>query len=84
MLQREIDPGQQADIEKFERVLAGYLDGSIEEDVFRVFRLHNGIYGQRQGGHNQMVRVKLPYGGITPEEVIHDLLAQVQAPRDHA
>ena len=69
MLQREIDPGQQADIEKFERVLAGYLDGSIEEDVFRVFRLHNGIYGQRQGGHNQMVRVKIPYGAISPEQL---------------
>ncbi|NLD76916.1 MAG: nitrite/sulfite reductase [Acidimicrobiales bacterium] len=68
MLQREIDPGQQADIEKFDRVLAGYLDGSIDPDVFRVFRLHNGIYGQRQGGHNQMVRVKLPGGGITPDQ----------------
>jgi len=75
MLQREIDPGQAADIEKFERVLAGYLAGDIEEDVFRVFRLHNGIYGQRQGGHNQMVRVKLPYGGITPEQL--DALASM-------
>lgn len=65
----EIDPGQLADIEKFERVLTGYLAGEIEEDVFRVFRLHNGIYGQRQGGHNQMVRVKLPYGGIEPEQL---------------
>ena len=64
-----VDPGQLADIEKFERVLTGYLDGSIEEDVFRVFRLHNGIYGQRQGGHNQMVRVKLPYGGINPDQM---------------
>ena len=64
----EIDPGQIADIEKFERVLTDYLAGKIDEDVFRVFRLHNGIYGQRQGGRNQMVRVKLPYGGITPEQ----------------
>jgi sulfite reductase beta subunit-like hemoprotein len=69
MLQREIDPAQAADIEKFERVLAGYLDGSIDEDVFRVFRLTNGIYGQRQGGHNQMLRIKIPYGGVTPEQL---------------
>ncbi|MEO6627536.1 MAG: nitrite/sulfite reductase, partial [Aquihabitans sp.] len=68
MLQREIDPGQLADIEKFDRVLNGYLAGEIDEDVFRVFRLHNGIYGQRQGGHNQMVRVKLPYGGIEADQ----------------
>ena len=69
MLQREIDPGQAADIDKFERVLAGYLAGEVDEDVFRVFRLTNGIYGQRQGGHNQMVRVKIPYGGVTPEQL---------------
>ena len=36
--------------------------GDLEEDAFRIFRLNNGIYGQRQGGHNQMVRVKVPYG----------------------
>jgi sulfite reductase beta subunit-like hemoprotein len=75
MLQREIDPAQAADIEKFDRVLAGYLAGEVDEDVFRVFRLHNGIYGQRQGGHHQMVRVKLPYGGINPEQF--DMMAHI-------
>jgi len=68
-MQLEIDPAQLADIEKFERVLAGYLNGEIEEDVFRVFRLNNGVYGQRQGGHNQMLRVKIPYGKVTPEQL---------------
>ncbi|MFN8019071.1 MAG: nitrite/sulfite reductase [Acidimicrobiales bacterium] len=75
MLQREIEPGQAADIEKFERVLADYLDGKIDDDVFRVFRLTNGIYGQRQGGHDQMVRVRIPYGGVTPEQL--DLFARI-------
>jgi sulfite reductase beta subunit-like hemoprotein len=69
MLQREIDPGQAADIDKFDRVLAGYLAGEVPEDVFRVFRLTNGIYGQRQGGHHQMLRIKVPYGGVTPEQL---------------
>ncbi|MGI8756493.1 MAG: nitrite/sulfite reductase [Acidimicrobiales bacterium] len=69
MLQQEIELGQAADIEKFERVLAGYLAGDVDEDVFRVFRLTNGIYGQRQGGTAQMVRVKLPYGGMTPDQL---------------
>ena len=45
---------------------AEYLAGEIDEDVFRVFRLNQGIYGQRQGGHNQMVRVKVPYGRSSP------------------
>lgn len=69
MLQREIDAGQAADIAKFEEQLHGYLAGDVPEDVFRVFRLNNGIYGQRQGGHNQMVRVKAPYGSVTPEQL---------------
>lgn len=66
---KDWDPGQVADIAKFREMLAGYFDGSIPEDVFRVFRLNNGIYGQRQGGTNQMVRIKLPYGTITPEQL---------------
>ncbi len=69
MLEREIDPETRADIEKFEVQLARYLAGDLEEDAFRVFRLNNGIYGQRQGGHNQMVRVKIPYGSVTPEQL---------------
>jgi sulfite reductase beta subunit-like hemoprotein len=64
-----VDPDQLADIEKFERQLGRYLGGELEEDVFRVFRLNNGIYGQRQGGTSQMVRVKIPYGRLTPEQL---------------
>jgi sulfite reductase (ferredoxin) len=66
---RAIDPETAADIEKFERLLADHLAGRVDEDAFRVFRLNNGIYGQRQGGHNQMVRIKLPYGSVTPEQL---------------
>ena len=65
----QIDPAARADIDKFEQQLALYLAGELDEDVFRVFRLNNGIYGQRQGGTNQMVRVKVPYGSITPEQL---------------
>ena len=75
MLQREIDPDIRADIEKFEVQLARYLAGDLEEDAFRVFRLNNGVYGQRQGGHNQMLRVKAPYGSVTPEQL--DMFAHV-------
>src|SRR5688572_21170988 len=75
MMRLEIDPAQLADIEKFERQLERYLAGELDEDVFRVFRLNNGIYGQRQGGHNQMVRVKAPYGSVTPEQL--DAMAHV-------
>jgi len=64
-----LDPAALADIEKFETMLAAYLAGDLDEDRFRIFRLNNGIYGQRQGGHNQMVRIKAPYGTLTPEQL---------------
>ncbi|MDQ3979548.1 MAG: nitrite/sulfite reductase [Actinomycetota bacterium] len=72
---REISTEALKDIEKFEEQLALYLSGELEEDVFRVFRLNNGIYGQRQGGHNQMVRVKIPYGSLEPEQL--EMLADI-------
>jgi sulfite reductase beta subunit-like hemoprotein len=75
MGQREIDPAQLADANKFEAILGQYLAGEIEEDAFRIFRLNNGIYGQRQGGHNQMVRVKVPWGGLLPDQL--DLMADI-------
>ncbi len=49
--------------------LERYLANGTDDDRFRVFRLGNGIYGQRQGGTNQMVRVKIPYGGVNPEQL---------------
>ncbi len=64
-----VDSEMQADIDKFRDVLARHLAGEIDDDVFRVFRLTNGIYGQRQGGTNQMVRVKVPYGSMTPDQL---------------
>jgi sulfite reductase (ferredoxin) len=73
-----IDPEIEADVAKFERMLAKYRAGELDDDVFRVFRLANGIYGQRQGGTAQMVRVKVPYGSIRPEqlEVMADIAEQ--------
>src|SRR5262249_6810608 len=75
MLQREIDPEALSDIAKFEELLARYLAGDLPEDVSRVFRLNSGIYGQRQGGHNQMVRIKIPYGKLDPDQL--DMMAHL-------
>ena len=40
----------------------------MAEDEFIGFRLKQGVYGQRQPDV-QMVRVKLPFGGVTPEQM---------------
>ena len=64
-----VDPAMRADIDKFIEMLERNRAGDLSDEVFRVFRLNNGIYGQRQGGTNQMVRVKVPYGSIRPEQL---------------
>lgn len=69
------EPEIEADAAKFERMLADFRAGRIDDDVFRTFRLANGIYGQRQGGENHMVRVKAPYGSATPEQL--EMLAHI-------
>ncbi len=66
---RPLDPEVADEIDKFETAIEQYLAGDLPEEVFRVMRLNQGIYGQRQGGTNQMVRVKIPHGRVTPEQL---------------
>jgi sulfite reductase beta subunit-like hemoprotein len=60
ILQREFDD--------FQTESTKFLDGQTAEDEFIKFRLKQGVYGQRQPDV-QMIRVKLPFGGITPEQM---------------
>jgi len=45
-----------------------FLEGRLEETEFIKFRLKQGVYGQRQPDV-QMIRVKLPMGGVTPDQL---------------
>jgi sulfite reductase beta subunit-like hemoprotein len=45
-----------------------FLEGGTPEDEFIKFRLKQGVYGQRQPDV-QMIRTKLPFGGVTPEQM---------------
>jgi sulfite reductase beta subunit-like hemoprotein len=60
ILQREYDD--------FKTEATKFLAGQTEEDEFIKFRLKQGVYGQRQP-EVQMIRVKLPFGGVTPEQM---------------
>ena len=64
-----LDPVVAEEIERFDEGARRYIAGEIDDDAFRVFRLNQGIYGQRQGGFNQMVRVKIPYGKVEPDQL---------------
>src|SRR5436190_15736398 len=60
ILEREFDD--------FDSRSAGFLAGEESEDQFIGFRLKQGVYGQRQEAR-QMIRVKLPLGGVNPEQL---------------
>jgi sulfite reductase (ferredoxin) len=66
---RTLDPVVAEELDIFENTVSEYLDGRVDEDAFRVFRLNHGVYGQRQGGRDQMLRVKIPHGRITAEQL---------------
>jgi sulfite reductase beta subunit-like hemoprotein len=56
------------EFDDFDNEAEKFLDGQTEENEFIGFRLKQGVYGQRQAAV-QMIRVKLPFGGITPEQM---------------
>src|ERR1700733_12934803 len=56
------------EFDDFDTESTRYLKGELEENDFIKFRLKQGVYGQRQPDE-QMVRVKLPMGGVTPEQL---------------
>jgi sulfite reductase beta subunit-like hemoprotein len=62
------------DIDEFVTTLEKYERGEISPEAFRAFRLVRGVYGQRQEGF-QMMRVKIPFGRLVPEQL--DALADV-------
>jgi sulfite reductase (ferredoxin) len=67
-------PILQHEFDDFDTESTRFLGGGVEETDFIKFRLKQGVYGQRQPDV-QMVRVKLPFGGITPDQL--DAFAEV-------
>src|SRR5438105_2137171 len=59
----------QADIDEFVTVLDKYERGEITPDQWRAFRLVRGTYGQRQAEDAQMLRIKIPQGLLTADQL---------------
>jgi sulfite reductase (ferredoxin) len=59
----------EADIDEFASMLAQFERGDITPEQWRVFRLVRGTYGQRQADDAQMIRVKIPQGVLTGEQL---------------
>jgi sulfite reductase beta subunit-like hemoprotein len=63
-----IIPIIEREFDDFDNEAEEFLSGRLAEDQFIGFRLKQGVYGQRQADV-QMARVKLPFGGVTPEQM---------------
>jgi sulfite reductase beta subunit-like hemoprotein len=63
-----IIPAITREFDDFDNEAEKFLDGQTPENQFIGFRLKQGVYGQRQPDV-QMIRVKLPFGGITPDQM---------------
>jgi sulfite reductase (ferredoxin) len=63
-----IIPIIEREFDDFDNEAEEFLSGRLVEDQFIGFRLKQGVYGQRQADV-QMARVKLPFGGVTPEQM---------------
>lgn len=62
------------EVDTFDQFVEDFHAGRINPDDFKRFRLQHGIYGQRQQDV-QMVRVKIPWGGLTATQL--ERLAEV-------
>lgn len=56
------------EIANFEDQVKLFQSGEKDEVEFLRFRLRQGVYGQRQPDR-QMIRVKLPFGGVTADQM---------------
>jgi sulfite reductase beta subunit-like hemoprotein len=63
-----IIPIIEREFDDFDNEAEKFLADQLPENEFIGFRLKQGVYGQRQPDV-QMVRVKLPFGGVTPDQM---------------
>ena len=65
----EVSAAARRDIVDLQQKIDVFSSGAVSDEAFRKFRLSRGVYGQRQPGV-QMIRIKLPYGRITADQLI--------------
>src|SRR5439155_779069 len=58
-----------AEIDEFVATLERFERGELAPDKWRAFRLVRGTYGQRQTADAQMLRVKIPQGVLTADQL---------------
>jgi sulfite reductase (ferredoxin) len=61
--------GREEETEFFAKKVKLFRQGKISEDDFRRFRLQHGAYGSRLHADYSMVRIKVPSGEVTPDQL---------------
>lgn len=61
--------GKEEETEIFGQNVKLFRKGKMSEDDFRRFRLQHGAYGSRLQQNYSMIRIKIPSGDITPEQL---------------
>ncbi len=61
--------GKEEETEIFSQNVKLFRKGKISEEDFRRFRLQHGAYGSRLQQNYSMVRIKIPSGQVTPEQL---------------
>jgi sulfite reductase (ferredoxin) len=61
--------GREEETEIFAKNVRLFRQGKISDDDFRRFRLQHGAYGSRLRMDYSMIRIKVPSGEITPEQL---------------
>lgn len=66
MLDKLVVPSE---IKKFEEMVIKLEKGEISSDDFKKFRLNNGVYGIRNSDDTHMIRIKIPFGALSSEQL---------------
>ena len=61
--------GREEETDVFAKKVKLFRQGKISEDDFRRFRLQHGAYGSRLHMEYSMVRIKVPGGEMTPDQI---------------
>ncbi|HET8793550.1 MAG TPA: nitrite/sulfite reductase [Nitrososphaeraceae archaeon] len=61
--------GLEKETDNFANKVKLYRQGKLSDDDFRRFRLQHGAYGSRLRPDYSMIRIKVPGGEITPEQL---------------
>lgn len=65
----QLAPETEAELNRFENEILLVETGESDPDDFKRFRLENGVYGIRGSSDRHMIRLKIPFGRISPEQL---------------